>query len=89
MLLLSSGIVTLDRGDHAEVREEVGELARLREEIAQLRREIRAKDDFIALSGTKVREMLGQGVAPPPEFSRAEVAQILIDYYRGLENRAS
>jgi sulfate adenylyltransferase len=47
------------------------------------------KDDFIALSGTKVREMLGQGVAPPPEFSRAEVAQILIDYYRGLEDRAS
>ncbi len=46
------------------------------------------KDDFIALSGTRVREMLGQGVAPPPEFSRAEVAQILIDYYRGLENRA-
>jgi sulfate adenylyltransferase len=47
------------------------------------------KDDFIALSGTKVREMLGKGVAPPPEFSRAEVAQILIDYYRGLEDRAS
>ena len=47
------------------------------------------KDDFIALSGTKVREMLGQGLAPPAEFSRAEVAQILIDYYRGLENRAS
>jgi len=47
------------------------------------------KDDFIALSGTRVREMLGQGVAPPAEFSRAEVAKILIDYYRGLENRAS
>ena len=46
------------------------------------------KDDFIQLSGTRVREMLGQGVAPPAEFSRAEVAQILIEYYRGLEARA-
>ncbi len=40
------------------------------------------KDDFILLSGTAVREMLGEGKAPPPEFSRPEVAQILIDHYR-------
>ena len=42
------------------------------------------KDDFILLSGTKVREMLGNGIAPPPEFSRPEVAKILMDYYQGL-----
>lgn len=42
------------------------------------------KDDFILLSGTRVREMLGNGEAPPAEFSRPEVAQILMEYYQSL-----
>ncbi len=40
------------------------------------------KDDFILLSGTKVRALLSEGKAPPPEFSRPEVAKILMDYYQ-------
>lgn len=40
------------------------------------------KEDFILLSGTAVREMLSKGIAPPIEYSRPEVAQILIEYYR-------
>ena len=43
------------------------------------------KDDFVLLSGTAVREMLGKGIAPPPEFSRPEVAQILMDYYQSQD----
>ena len=47
------------------------------------------KEDFILLSGTKVRAMLSEGKAPPPEFSRPEVAQILMDYYRDEVMNAS
>lgn len=36
-------------------------------------------DQHLSLSGTQVRTMLRSGQLPPPEFSRPEVAQILIE----------
>lgn len=41
-------------------------------------------EDFVLLSGTRVRELLGSGIAPPEEFSRPEVAKILMTYYQSL-----
>lgn len=68
--------IEIFRADHTAYSKKLNKVVMMRDAPDH------AKDDFVLLSGTKVREMLGEGIAPPPEFSRPEVAKILMDYYQ-------
>ena len=65
--------------DHTAFSKVVGEVIMMREAP-----EGHKPEDFVFLSGTKVREMLASGEALPPEFARPEVARILMSYYQSL-----
>ena len=68
--------IEIFKADHTAYSKKLGRVVMMREAPDH------TKDDFVLLSGTKVREMLSQGIAPPPEFSRPEVAEILMKYYQ-------
>ncbi len=65
--------------DHTAYSNVLGEVIMMREAPPGHK-----KEDFVFLSGTKVRSMLSAGEALPPEFARPEVAKILMDYYQSL-----
>ncbi len=68
--------IEIFRADHTAYSKKLNKVVMMREAPDH------TQDDFVILSGTRVREMLGDGIAPPVEFSRPEVAQILIEHYR-------
>lgn len=45
------------------------------------------KEDRLLISGTKLRQMLASGERPANEFSRPEVIDILMEYYKGVNNK--
>ena len=62
--------------DHTAYSKKLKRVVMIRETSGHL------PEDYVILSGTKVRQMLGEGIALPPEFARPEVAEILMEYYR-------
>ena len=63
--------------DHAAWSTKRGQVVMMRDALDH------TPDDFLVLSGTRLRELLRKGIHPPPEITRPEVAEILMDYYSG------
>jgi len=57
------------------------------EGMASLKTCPHSPQDRCQISGTELRRMLSNGELPPHEFSRPEVLQILIEYYKGLKKK--
>jgi len=73
--------IKIFEADHTAFSKVVGDVIMMREAP-----EGHKKEDFVFLSGTKVREMLSQGQDLPPEFARPEVAKILMSFYQSSGN---
>ena len=68
--------IEIFKADHTAYSKKLNKVVMMRDA------EDHTKDDFVLLSGTKVREMLAAGQELPPEFARKEVAKILMTYYQ-------
>ena len=69
-------LIDIFRGDHTAYSKKLGKV------IMMGSVDDHTKDDWVFLSGTKVRAKLAAGEDLPPEFARPEVAKILMNYYQ-------
>jgi len=68
--------IEIFRADHTAYSKKLNEVVMMRDAPDH------EPEDYILLSGTRMRELLENGIAPPAEISRPEVAKILMDYYQ-------
>ena len=75
---IPAGILGIEifRADHTAYSKKLNKVVMMRDAPDH------QKEDFVLLSGTRVREMLSKSEDLPPEFARPEIAQILMDYYQ-------
>ncbi len=73
-------LINIFRGDHTAFSKKLGKV------IMMGSVDDHTKEDWVFLSGTKVRIMLAAGEDLPPEFARPEVAKILMEYYQSQED---
>lgn len=69
-------LIDIYRGDHTAYSKKLGKVVMMGSVTDH------TQEDWVFLSGTKVREMLAAGQDLPPEFARPEVAKILMGYYQ-------
>jgi sulfate adenylyltransferase len=69
-------LIDIFRADHTAWSKKLGKVIMMRDAPDH------TKEDWVFLSGTKVRAMLSAGESLPVEFSRPEVAEILMKHYQ-------
>ena len=68
-------LINIFKADHTAFSKKLNKVVMMRDVTDHL------KEDFVILSGTKVREMLSKGESLPKEFARPEVAEVLMKHY--------
>ena len=68
-------LIKIFKADHTAYSKKLNKVVMMRDV------EDHSKEDFVLLSGTKVREMLSKGESLPKEFARPEVAEVLMKHY--------